>query len=196
MEETVKRFHLLSYLILLICLAGFACTPATNNNTSNAKAEATPTAATPATTPSPASGSGTTPTAATTQQIKVYLVAVNDNGKKGKKIGCDDSLVAVTRTIPSTQAPLKAALEELLAIPHEYNKELGNYWWGKDLKLKSVSITGAVATIHISGEGPYVAGICDEPRITEQIEETAKQFPTVKKVEVFVNGKPLKEAIR
>jgi ABC-type uncharacterized transport system substrate-binding protein len=41
-----------------------------------------------------------------------------------------------------------------------------------------------------------VAGICDEPRITEQIEATAKQFPTVKTVRVFINGIPLKEAIR
>jgi len=40
-----------------------------------------------------------------------------------------------------------------------------------------------------------VAGICDEPRITEQIEATAKQFPTVKRVRVFVSGSPLKEAI-
>jgi hypothetical protein len=31
-------------------------------------------------------------------QIKVYLVALADNGKSGKKIGCDDSLVAVTQT--------------------------------------------------------------------------------------------------
>lgn len=192
----MKRFQLISYLVLLIALAGLACSSATNPAT-NAKPEVPPTASTPATTPAPASGAGSAPTgAATTQQIKVYLVAVNDKGKKGRKIGCDDSLVAVTRTIASTQAPLKAALEELLAIPHEYNKELGNYWWGKDLKLKSVSITDAVATIHISGEGPYVAGICDEPRITEQIEETARQFPTVKKVEVFVNDRPLKEAIR
>ena len=192
----MRRFHLVSYLVLLISLAGLACS-STTNTTSNAQPEATPTAATtPATTPTPASGSGTTPTAATTQEIKVYLVAVNDKGKKGKKIGCDDSLVPVTRKIASTQAPLKATIEELLAIPHEYNKELGNYWWGKDLKLKSVSITDGVATIHISGEGPYVAGICDEPRITEQIEETAKQFPTVKSVQVFVNDRPLKEAIR
>jgi spore germination protein GerM len=196
MEDTLKRLQLVGYLVLLISLAGFACSPATNNNASNTKPKATPPSSTPATTPTPASGSGSTPTAATTQEIKVYLVAVNDNGKKGKKIGCDDSLIPVTRTIPSTQAPLKAAIEELLTIPHEYNKELGNYWWGKDLKLKSVSITDGVATIHISGEGPYVAGICDEPRITEQIEETAKQFPTVKSVKVFVNDRTLKEAIR
>ena len=129
-------------------------------------------------------------------EVKVYLVAVNDNGKKGKKIGCEDSLIPVTRKIKPTDSPLKAAIEELLAVPHEYSKELGNYWWGKNLKLKSVSITDGAAAIHISGEGPFVAGICDEPRITEQIEETARQFPTVKSVKVYVNDRPLKEAIR
>jgi spore germination protein GerM len=128
--------------------------------------------------------------------VKIYLVAVGDNGKKGRKIGCEDSLVAITRKVKSTGEPLKAAIEELLAIPHEYSKELGNYWWGKNLKVKSLAIADGVATIHISGEGPFVAGVCDEPRITEQIEETAKQFPTVKKVKVFVNDRTLAEAIR
>jgi spore germination protein GerM len=123
-------------------------------------------------------------------------VAIGDKGKKGKKIGCDDSLVPVTRTVKSAGEPLKATIEELLAIPHEYSKELGNYWWGKNLKVKSVSIADGVATINISGEGPFVAGVCDEPRITEQIEETARQFPAVKKVKVFVNNKTLAEAIR
>jgi spore germination protein GerM len=198
----VKRFHLVSYTVLLIFIAaaGFACTSA-NDTTSNANANSQPTstvtstpastpAATPATTATPASNT------ATTQEVKVYLVAVNDNGKMGKKIGCEDSLVPVTRTIKPTDAPLKAAIEELLAIPHEFSKQLGNYWWGKNLQLKSVSISDGVATIYITGEGPFVAGVCDEPRIKEQIEETAKQFPTVKQVKVFVNNRPLAEAIR
>lgn len=128
--------------------------------------------------------------------VKVYLVAVDDNGKTGRKIGCNDSLVAITRTIKPTSSPLKAALEELLIIPHDYSKQLGNYWWGESLKVKSVSIRKGVATINISGNGPSVAGVCDEPRITSQIEETARQFPNVKRVKVFVNGKPLAEAIR
>lgn len=128
--------------------------------------------------------------------VKVYLVAVDDNGKTGKKIGCGDSLVAITRTIKPTRSPLKAALEELLVIPHDYNQQLGNYWWGENLKVKSVSLRGGVATIKISGNGPYVAGVCDEPRIVSQIEETARQFPNVKKVKVFVNGRSLAEAIR
>jgi spore germination protein GerM len=204
----VKRFHLIGYPLLLICIAmaGFSACSSASNTTSDAKPEAVPTqtpTSTTGTSPvaAPASGGAATPEAAstpgaTTDEVKVYLVAVNDKGKKGKKIGCDDSLIPITRKIKPTEAPLKAAIEELLAVPHEYSKELGNYWWGKNLKLKSVSITDGVATIHILGEGPSVAGICDEPRITEQIEETAKQFPTVKSVKVFVNDQTLKEAIR
>ena len=59
------------------------------------------------------------------------------------------------------------------------------------MKLKSVSITNGTAIIHLTGEGPSVAGICDEPRIKGQIIETAKQFPTVKRVKVFINGKSM-----
>jgi hypothetical protein len=196
---------LIGYFIISACIAtaALACS-STSNETSNAKPEGGSATATPAVTTTPAV-SGTIPppastpaseTGPTTQDVKIYLVAVGDNGKKGKKIGCEDSLVAITRTVKSAGEPLKAAIEELLAIPHEYSKELGNYWWGKNLKVKSLAIADGVATINISGEGPFVAGVCDEPRITEQIEETAKQFPTVKKVKVFVNNKTLAEAIR
>ena len=135
---------------------------------------------------------------AKTTRVKVYLVAVGDNGKKGRKIGCEDSLVAMSRTITSTNSPLRAALDELLATPEEHNEsglQLGNYWKGSDLKVKSVSLKGGTATIWITGT-LTVAGICDEPRITEQITATARQFRTVKRVRVFVNGTPLKQAIR
>ena len=185
-------------------MAGFACSSA-SKTASDAKPEAnaasrsegggSAAASMPAPSPAASAAAGSTP-AETTDEIDIYLVAVGDKGAKGLKIGCDDSLVRVTRKIKPTVAPLRAALEELLATPHEYSKELGNYWRGKDLKLKSVSITDGVATIHISGEGPYVGGVCDEPRITEQIENTAMQFSSVNSVKVFVNDKPLAEAIR
>lgn len=207
----MKRFYSIGYTSLLICLAlaGAACSKA-SNTTSNTKTEAnaasTPTAAggggggtgaaaMPVSSPTSSPGAAST-SAPLVDEVDVYLVAVGDNGKKGLKIGCDDSLVRVERKIKPTVAPLKAAIEELLSIPHEYNKELGNYWWGKNLKLKSVSITDGVATIYITGEGPFVAGVCDEPRITEQIKNTAMQFSSVNSVKVFVNDKPLADAIR
>ncbi len=128
--------------------------------------------------------------------VKVYLVALGDNGKTGQKIGCEDSLVAVNRSVKSTGAPLKAALAELLAMPRQYNEQLNNFWGENSLKLKSVSVSKGVATIRLTGKGPSVAGVCDEPRIISQIEETAKQFPSVKRVKVFVNNESLAQAIR
>jgi hypothetical protein len=131
------------------------------------------------------------------QVIKVYLVAVGDDGKAGKKIGCDDSLVAVTRTISKTVAPLSAAIAQLLATPQHpaENPKLENFWKGRDLKIKSVSIRNNTATIYISGE-VFVAGVCDIPRIESQIEATARQFPNVKRVKVFIGGRTLRDAIR
>lgn len=142
------------------------------------------------------SSNGTGP-ASQMQEVKVYLVAVGDNGQSGKKIGCNDSLVAVTRTIKPTVAPLKAALQELLSIPPKNDgpPKLENFWKGRNLQVRSVSIRRNTATIHISGE-VYVAGICDEPRIEAQIEETARQFPNVKRVNVFVGRRTLADAIR
>jgi hypothetical protein len=132
-----------------------------------------------------------------TTEVKIYLVALGDNGKNGKKVGCEDSLVPVTRKIPETTAPLKAALLELFADREASQKEidlnLGNYWRG--MELKSVAIENGTAIIHLTGEAPRVAGVCDAPRIKEQIIETARQFPTVKKVKVFINGKPMNELI-
>lgn len=130
-----------------------------------------------------------------TMNVKVYLVATGDNGKTGKKIGCEDSLVPVTRKVAKTGGTLNAAISELLKTTKEYDDKLSNYWGGNDLKIKSISIKKGTATINLTGDGPAVAGICDIPRITTQIEATAKQFSTVKRVKVFVNGKTLASVI-
>jgi spore germination protein GerM len=135
--------------------------------------------------------------AARTQTVKVYLVDLEDNGKRGRKIGCGDSLVSVKRTITSTRTPLRAALNELLSIPPTYKHDarLTNYWKGRNLRVRDVSIRNGTATIHLTGE-VFVAGICDEPRIENQIRATALQFPSVKRVKVFIGNRSLRDAIR
>ncbi len=132
-----------------------------------------------------------------TQSIKVYLVALGDDGKTGKKIGCGDSLIAVTHTIKKTRAPLAAAIRELLLTPPhpDGSPNLENFWKGRNLAVQSVSLRHGTATIRISGD-VFVAGICDEPRIQAQIEETARQFPSVKRVKVFIGKRTLADAIR
>jgi hypothetical protein len=130
------------------------------------------------------------------QAIKLYLVALGDDGKNGKKIGCEDSLIAVTRTIKKTAAPLTSAIRELLVIPDvDGSPKLKNFWKGRNLKLRSVSIVNHAAAIRFSGE-MLIGGVCDEPRIESQIEETALQFPTVKKVKVFIGKRTLAEAMQ
>ena len=144
--------------------------------------------------------SQTESSSAATRTIRVYLVAMNDRGRSGRRIGCDDSLVSVRRTIRATGAPLRAAIQELLALPEENTyagRQLHNFWASErtsDLRLESVAINRGVATIRFSGAVP-VAGICDEPRIISQIEATARQFPTVRRVRVFLGGVPLRQAV-
>ena len=122
---------------------------------------------------------------------------VGDNGRTGRKIGCEDTLVPVTRTIRKTTAPLTSALTELLVTPQHpaENPKLENFWKGRNLRVRSVAIRNNTATINLSGE-VFVAGICDIPRIEAQIEETARQFPNVKRVKVFIGRQTLRDAIR
>lgn len=129
------------------------------------------------------------------REVKVFLVALDDKGRRGRRIGCDDSLIPVTRHVAAAGAPLKAAVEELLSLPREYEGGLGNYWAGEGLRVQSAVIAAGVATIRIRGTLP-VAGICDEPRIEEQIKATARQFRGVRSVRVFLNGERLSDAIR
>lgn len=144
-----------------------------------------------------ASVAGGTKKAPSSREVRVYLVALDDDGKAGRKIGCGDSLVPVTRKIRAGVAPLKAAIQELLLIPHDYDARLKNFWRGGNLRVRSVALSRAgVATIRISGAGPTVGGVCDVPRIESQIEETARQFPNVRRVRVFVNGRTLASVIR
>ncbi len=138
-----------------------------------------------------------TPTnAAGTMRVKLYFVAMNDNGVAGKKIGCNDSLVAVDRAIPSTNAPLTASLKELFSLTDQTYGQSGLYnsLYQSKLKIDSIAIVNAKATINLSGS-LVLGGVCDNPRVEAQIEQVALQFSTVKTVAVFLNGKTLQQAL-
>ena len=143
----------------------------------------------------------TTPTRTSTitagmMRVKLYFVAVNDNGAAGKKIGCNDSLVAVDREIPATNAPLTAALNALFSLTDKDYGQSGLYnaLYQSKLKLDSAAVVNAKATINLSGSLTQ-GGVCDSPRIQAQIEQVALQFSTVKSVAVFLNGKSLEQAL-
>lgn len=131
------------------------------------------------------------------REVKIFLVALEDGGRRGRRVGCGDSLVSVTRAVNAPGGSvLQAALEELLSAPHEYDARLRNFWRGNNLRVAGVTLRNGLATIRITGEGPFVAGVCDAPRIEEQIRATARQFPTVRRVSVLVNGRRLESVLR
>jgi hypothetical protein len=135
------------------------------------------------------------PTAAE-QTVKIFLIAPEDNGQSGPLVGCGDSVVPVTVTIPRTQGVLRAALEKLLSTKQQFYGESGFYnaLYQSDLQLESVTINQGKAIVHLTGT-VMLGGVCDSPRFEAQIEQTALQFSTVNSVEVFVNDIPLEDVL-
>lgn len=143
----------------------------------------------------------TTPTRTTTaapgtMKVKLFFVALDDNGKLGKKIGCNDSIVAVERAIPATQAPLTATLKELLAIKERNIGQAGLYnaLANANLKIDGVAVVSGKAIIQLSGT-LSLSGVCDDPRVEAQLKELALQFSTVKEVSITLNGVPIEKAL-
>jgi hypothetical protein len=130
--------------------------------------------------------------------VKIAMIALEDNGASGKKIGCDDSVVLISQEItPYTTGTLRAAFVRLLSLKEtSYGGELGLYnsLAQSDLTLEDVTLEGSVATVEISGQ-PVLGGVCDTPRFVAQLEETALQFETVNSVEILLNGEPIDEAL-
>ena len=145
-----------------------------------------------ATQPNVATRQGTTATiqnTSTTLHVKLYFVALNDNGKSGKLVGCGDSLVAVDRDIPHSASPLTDTLTALFAVKTQYYGQSGLYnaLYQSNLRVEGVSAHNGVFRINLVGK-TQLGGVCDDPRFIGQIRETALQFPTVKQADIYVNG--------
>jgi hypothetical protein len=127
----------------------------------------------------------------TLNRVDVYLIKMG-----GGQVGCGDSAVALSRSIAPTQAPLGAALRELLSIK---DREVGperlyNALYQSDLQVDRLELQNGKATIRLTGE-LRLGGVCDSPRVEAQLVQTAWQFSTVSSVEVFINGRPLSEVL-
>lgn len=130
------------------------------------------------------------------QILKIFLVAIDDNGASGPVIGCGDSLVAVDVQVPQTVAVLRASLNALLAIKSSTYGQSGLYnaLYQSNLDIENLFIKDGVAYIYLKGE-LVQGGTCDSPRIEEQLKATALQFSTVQDVKIFINDKPLDEVL-
>ena len=142
-------------------------------------------------------GLRTEPSARTVTDVKIFLVALEDGGKSGKAVGCADSLIAVNRTVNPTDQPIQAALADLFAIKEQQLGQSGLYnaIWQSNLQVLSATVNGnGTATVAITGQ-VMLGGECDTPRFEGQILETILAAPGVKDAAVFLNGKPIEQAL-
>lgn len=116
--------------------------------------------------------------------VKAYF------GNTATTVSCNTVFYA-QRTIIKTQAPAGAALEQLLSGPTDLEKRAGFFTTiNPGVKVQSLTITDGVAKVDFNEElQKNVAGSCKVTAIRAQIEETLKQFPTVKSVVISINGK-------
>ncbi|MGH2720547.1 MAG: GerMN domain-containing protein [Actinomycetota bacterium] len=110
--------------------------------------------------------------------------------------GCGDAVQAADRDVPAAEPPLEAAIRALLAERTGSDPTAGSYsvFNASSLTLESAALAGGTATIRLRGE-LRLGGVCDGPRVEGQLSRTARQFPEVTAVEVFVNGVPLADVL-
>jgi hypothetical protein len=126
----------------------------------------------------------------------IFLVALEDNGMTGKKIGCDDSLVEVEVSISPDQPDLWSALSALLTLDGPYFGESGLYnaLYQSNLNIQEIEIDQMTVKIFLEGE-LLLGGVCDNPRVEEQIMATILQFEEFNTAEVYINDVLLQEAL-
>ena len=182
-------------IILVFALTGIFVYFYFKNKQIKTSTSASPTAQVSSPTRFPSPVPSQSPSPATTK-VKIFMIAPDDNGVLGKKIGCGDSAVAVTREVPETQAVLKAAMEQLISIKDKNYGETGLYnaLYNSSLNLESASIENGRATVKFSGTLNLV-GTCEDARIEAQFQETALQFSTVQSADIFINDQNLHDLI-
>ena len=122
-----------------------------------------------------------------TRDVKIYLWNVNSNS-------ADIVLTAVVRQANS-RAPLRPALEALFAGATKEEERVGLSSSTFGMKFAGVTLQNGLATVKFSQPPNQTNYGSLGPAILEQaIEKTARQFPTVKKVQICAVGDTLIDA--
>lgn len=132
---------------------------------------------------------------------KIFLIAMEDEGKNGKAIGCGDSIIAVDGSaredltqLSPTRDRMKAAYEQLFAAKNDNLGQAGyrNFLAGSKLQLDDLLLSDGKVLVKLGGN-LVLNGTCDNPRVEAQLVETALQFPEVSEVTIMINGTALQD---
>jgi hypothetical protein len=135
-----------------------------------------------------------------TRELKIPVVFAQAGDMTVQAFFCNSSLdpdfkgektFAIRRVVPKRQAVAKAALEELLKGPTEEEKASGYFTCiNPDVKIQKLLINSGVARVDFDKQIEFqVGGSARVSAIRSQITQTLRQFPTVEKVIISVDGR-------
>ena len=127
-----------------------------------------------------------------TTALKVYF------GKQGfgERDAACSQVAAVVREVPRTQRIARAALQELFRGTTPEEREAGYRSWFSDSTraiLKDVRIADCTAYVDLHDLRQLIPGAtssCGSAEFFAQVEATLKQFPTVDRVVLAIEGQP------
>jgi spore germination protein GerM len=121
------------------------------------------------------------------KEVKVYFWRVNDSTRRNPF-----GVSAVKRTVDAAQ-PARGALEALLQGPNTSEQAQGYITlYVKEFDIGLLSIKNGTARVNFVASRNWAgwAGDMSPGRFREAVTRTLKQFPTVRRVIVSVNGDP------
>lgn len=144
-----------------------------------------------ATNPLPTNNSAQ-PAPASTTTIQVPLI-INGDATSPQQIGpfgCGSYMVLMNRPIPATQGVLNAVYDWMFSHPvsyddNNYSNIVAAY---PQLDYSNVTITNGTAKVYLTGSMAGGPGHCAEPAMAAQIEQAAFQYPSVQRIEVYLNN--------
>jgi hypothetical protein len=126
-------------------------------------------------------------------EVKVFFVDVENKRGVAETIGCGDSMIAVTRDIPSKNLTMEELIKAALTYLFEVKTaEVGkggmyNALYQADLTVTKIELKDSNATVYVEG-ALLLGGTCDDPRALEQVTRTILQFAGVKDYKMIMNN--------
>jgi hypothetical protein len=128
--------------------------------------------------------------------LTLFYIAIDDGGRIGALIGCNDSLVPLTTEPVTTVDPLAETMDRLLSNSQPFVGRAGLYnpLWQSRLVYMGSQFDGTTVTVELGGEA-VPAGTCDVPRIEHMLKQAALTAAGARFAVILVNGVPIEEQL-
>jgi hypothetical protein len=132
-----------------------------------------------------------------TERVRVFLIDPKGSPPQGSAKGCNGKAVPVEVDLPIATPALEGSLEGLFSLGRDpYDTRTGYYnaLHASPLTLGKIERRGAEAVVQLNGylelDDP-----CDGARALAQLQETVLQFKEIRHAQLYLEGKPLQDAL-